>query len=104
MTANEVRGGPNSDYSLAEARGNFKRYLVMYAPGRDQRMSGPDSALELETKRELVAAFERLGRVDAPHLAAVSLQIQRLEQVLRDELSRRVRESSARPKRPDTQA
>ena len=35
--ADQVLGGPNSDYSLTEARGNFAKYRVMYAPGRDQK-------------------------------------------------------------------
>jgi hypothetical protein len=30
--ADQVAGGPNSDYSLTEARENFKRHLTMYRP------------------------------------------------------------------------
>lgn len=30
--ADEVLGGPNKDYSLTEARENFKKYLTMYRP------------------------------------------------------------------------
>ena len=55
--ANEVWGGPNSDYSLAEARANFLQYRVMYAPGRDQRIIKGDSMLEYETKGLLIEAF-----------------------------------------------
>ena len=29
--ADEVWGGPNADYSLAEARINFKKYYIMYS-------------------------------------------------------------------------
>lgn len=34
--ANEVWGGPNSNYSLTEARENFRRYYTMYRPS-DER-------------------------------------------------------------------
>lgn len=39
-SADEVRGGPNADYSLAEARRNFQMYRVMYAPGRATLVCG----------------------------------------------------------------
>lgn len=58
--ADGVGDGPNADYSLSEARSNFKRYLVMYAPDRDMRITGADSPLEHETKRLLIEAFETL--------------------------------------------
>lgn len=42
-----VRGGPNSDYSLAEARVNFQSYFTMYRPN-------DNPAFEIEQKeREL---------------------------------------------------
>lgn len=41
--ADEVLGGPNSDYSLTEARRNFAKYSVMYEQGRDMRCTGGDS-------------------------------------------------------------
>jgi hypothetical protein len=30
--ADNIAGGPNKDYSLTEARNNFKEYLTMYRP------------------------------------------------------------------------
>jgi hypothetical protein len=30
--ADRVKGGPNSDYSLTEARMNFKKFLIMFRP------------------------------------------------------------------------
>ena len=73
--ANEVWGGPNSDYSLAEARANFLQYRVMYAPGRDQRIIKGDSMLEYETKGLLIEAFSRrlpvgMWRAPAPEAMA----------------------------------
>ena len=32
IDADEVLGGPNTDYSLTEARNNFIKYLTMYRP------------------------------------------------------------------------
>lgn len=94
--AGEVWGGPNSDYSLSEARENFKRFRVMYAPGRDQRITPGDSPLEYETKGLLVEAFERLERASGTDVNEIEAIITRLEQVLTDELHRSVREYEAR--------
>ena len=58
--ADEVRGGPNSDYSLSEARRNFDQFRVMYAPERDQRITGRDSDAEYEAKGLLMDVFDRL--------------------------------------------
>lgn len=91
-TAEEVWGGPNSDYSLSEARKNFKLYRVMYELGRDQRITGQDSKLEYETKGQLMAAFDELLSSDKRTHAAINAEIQRLEQVLQDETSRQVHE------------
>ncbi|WP_346898784.1 CPCC family cysteine-rich protein [Clostridium sp. UBA7503] len=43
LDANLVKSGPNSDYSLTEARKNFRKYLVIYSPDRDMRITGYDS-------------------------------------------------------------
>lgn len=91
-SADEVWGGPNSDYSLSEARKNFKLYRVMYEPGRDQRLTSQDSKLEYETKGQLMAAFDELQRGDEKTRAALHAEIQRLEQVLQDETARQIRE------------
>jgi hypothetical protein len=89
-TAQEVWGGPNSNYSLSEARKNFKLYRVMYEPGRDQRITGQDSKLEYETKGQLMAAFDELLSSNKNNHAAINAEIQRLEEVLQDETSRQV--------------
>jgi len=43
--ADQILGGPNKDYSLTEARENFKKYKTMYRP--------LDSFFERETKGEM---------------------------------------------------
>jgi hypothetical protein len=90
-SANEIWGGPNSDYSLAEARENFRRYRVMYSPDRDQRLTGSDTPLEFETKGQLIATFQQLERAspeDANHLRK---EVARLEAVLHAETTRQIR-------------
>lgn len=87
--ADEVWGGPNGAYSLAEARRNFQKYLVMYAPDRDTRIA-PDSQCEQEAKRALIIAFNRLEQVAGAHHDGVLAEIKRQETVLKEELHRKV--------------
>jgi len=96
--AEEVWGGPNSDYSLSEARKNFHLYRVMYSPDKDQRITGGDSSLEYETKGLLMAAFSKLKASGHP-LPEVEAEILRLEKVLREETTRQVREYERRNSR-----
>lgn len=90
--ADSVRGGPNSDYSLTEARENFTRYRIMYAPGQDQRITGADSILQYETKGLLIAAFKRWRESSVAGRTSLEPEISRLEQILLDEVSRQVSE------------
>jgi hypothetical protein len=90
--ADEVRGSPNAHYSLTEARANFKRYRVMYPPGRDPRMSGASSRLEFDIKGCLMAAFERLRQCRRSAVDRLDAEIAGLEQALYDETLRRVLE------------
>jgi hypothetical protein len=64
--AREVWGGPNKDYSLAKARENFERFLVMYGPERDPRGSGPDSEAQRAAKAEVVRAFQAVIAASLP--------------------------------------
>lgn len=93
--ADEVRGGPNADYSLSEARQNFLKYRVMYSPDRDTRIIAGDTSLEYETKGLLIAAFTRLlsSQCSIPEAEA---EVVRLEKILRDETTRIVREYERR--------
>jgi len=89
--ADEVPGGPNSDYSLTEARRNFAMYRVMYEPGRDMRCTGGDSPLERQIKEKLIETFHHLesGMGDT---VALQQEIKQLEEILRSETARKVRE------------
>jgi hypothetical protein len=91
--AKAVRGGPNGLYSLAEARLNFKKYLVMYRPEQDTRATGPDTPPELQAKRELITAFDQLRvTTDISARAQALAAVRRSEAVLEAELHRSVKE------------
>ena len=60
LDANLVIGGPNSDYSLTEARENFRKYLVMYSPDRDMRITGYDTKEEATVKKELIEVYNEI--------------------------------------------
>lgn len=74
----EVWDGPNGDYSLTEARKNFKENLVMY---RDN-LSQTDK--EIETKKSLINAFLELGKCDpdSPKYNAIWNKITSFEKML----------------------
>lgn len=92
--ADEIRGGPNADYSLSEARLNFRKYGVMYSPDRDTRITGADSDIERRTKALLIEAFDALpSATDRDDLIR---EIKRLENVLTSELHRQIKEYEAR--------
>lgn len=59
LNADEVWGGPNGDYSLTEARRNFKENFIMY---RDKRNILKQTEKELETKKSLISAFVELDK------------------------------------------
>ena len=89
--AEEVLGGPNSDYLLSEARQNFKLYRVMYAPGRDQRLTGPDTQLQYDVKGQLMAVFSKALLMPESESKKFEAEIAHLENELREETTRRVR-------------
>ncbi len=66
--AEVVRGGPNGDYSLAEARRNFIAYGSMYRPGeRAYRWAGrPPSPEERPLLDKVLAAGERFRAAVTP--------------------------------------
>jgi hypothetical protein len=90
--ADEVWGGPNGPYSLAEARENFDQYLVMYSPnGGDPRVGGEDSPVEKQAKRAIVEAFDRMvGETDPTMLGTLWQQVSENERILVRELLRRI--------------
>jgi hypothetical protein len=90
VDADAVRRGPNAGHSLAQARANFKRFRVMYAPGRDPRTIGATSELEFTTKGRLMVALERLRRCQRSEIERINLEVAGLERILYEEALRRV--------------
>ena len=89
--ADEVWGGPNHGYSLADARTNFDLYLTTYRPGADTRIGGPDTQREKEIKGEIIAAFERMmDDPPAEELTELWKTVLENEQALYLELKRRI--------------
>jgi hypothetical protein len=95
--ADEVWGGPNGSYSLARARRNFLRHLIMYDPAEPSRRIGEgDSDRELEAKRAMIEAFNSM--VSAPDedvLETLWHAVHRAEIVLRSETVRKIAEYEA---------
>ena len=60
--ADDVRRGPNNQWSLTRARDNFVTYGVMYEPELDRRIGGPDSPEVRRIKGEIIAAFDEMQR------------------------------------------
>ena len=93
--ADEIWGGPNSDYSLSEARTNFKKHLTMYRPN-DQR-AYERHFQKLQTKRELLSIYDQM--LESQRSYNFKNQFERLRknaETLADELH-----ASERPAPPD---
>jgi cysteine-rich CPCC protein len=101
-SADEVWGGPNGAYSLTDARRNFRDHLVMYASGRDTRLTPGDTERTRGAKRALMAAFDRVEQASGIQLSSVLAKIERQEALLREELNRKVRDYESRD--PDAPA
>ena len=87
--ANEVLGGPNADYSLSEARTNFRERGHMYRAGGDRRFLGGDTTEESEVKAELIAIYTAWKRGDTPTQEQEDNAL-RLERRLHTSLSSRI--------------
>ena len=59
--AAEVWGGPNRDYSLAEARENFREHGTMYRPADRKRFEQQTAPDRKSFKRRLDAVYSRLA-------------------------------------------
>lgn len=94
LTANEIRGAANGDYSLSEPRRNFLQYRVMYEPDRDVRYIGGDTTLTFETKGALMSILKLL-RGGAEPSEELRTEINRLEAVLRAETLRQAEQFDA---------
>ena len=64
--------GPNSDYSLSEARRNFEEFRIMFRPG-DQRFR--QSERELKIKGLWISAFEHWTRSDVDGRSRIEREI-----------------------------
>jgi hypothetical protein len=93
--ADEVRGGPNQGSSLAQARRNFRQFLVMYEPEQDPRVGGRDSEAERVAKGALMEAFDGLKSVSPTQRSAIIARIRDLERQLERELQRKIKEYEA---------
>ncbi|MDO8365447.1 MAG: CPCC family cysteine-rich protein [Saprospiraceae bacterium] len=61
--ADQVLGGPNHDYSLTEARNNFKKYLTSYRPSDKYHfalITTEDSNERIQLFKEVVAMEHKL--------------------------------------------
>jgi Cysteine-rich CPCC len=70
--ADEVKGGPNADFSLREARENFAAFRTMYRPGSaafEQCKAGTNGNLEVGV---LIAILEAIGQADHTDHALIS--------------------------------
>ena len=56
--ADEIWGGPNSDYSLSEARCNFKKYLTMHRPNDERAYER--HLQKLPIKRDLHSIYDQM--------------------------------------------
>ncbi|WP_052807111.1 CPCC family cysteine-rich protein [Mesobacillus subterraneus] len=68
--ADEVWGGPNGDYSLTEARKNFKENLICY---RDKGNILSQTNEEIKTKKALISAFVELDKYKTDSLESKAL-------------------------------
>jgi hypothetical protein len=100
--ADEVWGGPNYELSLSQARSNFERYFDKYQPeqARVRRIGGiSNTSVEEQAKQEMVAAFDSMvGETTPAALDTLWEQVYASQQVLREELQKRVREHRATAK------
>lgn len=77
--ADIVRGGPNHDYSLSEARSNFTKHHTMYREADAAHFER--EMLDMVFKKELYAAYAEAIELDdcAAFNRAVALQESRYE-------------------------
>ncbi len=90
---NEVWGGPNSNYSLKEARENFEAYYTMYRPSDKEKFettrykknfSGETILLDKVTlKKEIILLYKQLLKThDNQHTKELWRKIHSLEKKL----------------------
>ena len=88
--SDQVAGGPNSDYSLTEARLNFQEYRQVYRPSDTRAFERTNENRAL--RDDLVAIYDAL----LPHVSAARYSeclpsINASSKLISDDLSRRLR-------------
>lgn len=90
-SSDEVRGGPNGQYSLTEARENFKAYGAMYRPEGDPRIIKGDNDAQWAAKQGLIRAFEAIRAGGKEDSRSLSAEIESCRQILRAEAVKKIR-------------
>lgn len=88
--SSKVFGGPNSEYSLDEARENFQKYRIVYSPDENTSITGGDSEERERLKTKLISVFDRM-LVDKKN-SDLWKQVLKLEKALDLELTRSIEE------------
>ncbi|HMA35491.1 MAG TPA: CPCC family cysteine-rich protein [Chloroflexia bacterium] len=94
--ADDVRGGPNSSYSLAEARSNFTQYMRKHSPDKTPRAFDrpwdPTITTTKAAKQAIMAACDQmLEQTDPRLITSLWKQVGLHEQILRREVRRGTR-------------
>jgi hypothetical protein len=86
--ANEVWGGPNGKYSLAEARSNFRKYYTMYSPDKTPtRFRNSNNETEKRYKREIMKIFDTIkSETDPKKLSTLWRKVDHNEKLLHQEV------------------
>jgi hypothetical protein len=92
--SSKTRGGPNGEFSLDEARANFRLYRLMYPPDRDPRFGGPDSEIAVAAKRRMIEAFDAMPQAGSD-LGALWGEVAACSEQLQRELSRSLEGASS---------
>jgi hypothetical protein len=90
--AGEVTGGPNNQYSLTQARENFKRSLIMYDPDGEFCIVPGHTQAEIDAKKAMIAAFEAIRANGGKDSDALHAEIERSRRVLGAEAVKKMRQ------------
>lgn len=73
--AEDIRGGPNSNYSLSEARTNFEKYFTMYRP--DDRRAFDEERRKMNMKTDLYRAYTKAMKSNSEGDWQAALEVER---------------------------
>ena len=93
--ADEVWGGPNYQYSLTQARENFKRYWTKRNPDDPHNRGRGNSPAELEAKKNLVGVFQAIANADESEQSRLWNDVKAGEAALEYETYKELREVTA---------